>query len=109
MDVGWEGVRVEAKVSDRIYLQNRIAGVIAITLGAGVTLAMLAVLTVPIDLTLSNYFGQNSLTQALGRNVVNVILVDFRAMDTLGEISVVVIAALAAIAALKSKPEVKDF
>lgn len=90
-------------------ITNRIAGVIAITLGAGVTLAMLAVLTVPIDLTLSNYFGQNSLTQALGRNVVNVILVDFRAMDTLGEISVVVIAALAAIAALKSKPEVKDF
>jgi len=40
------------------------------------------------------------LTQALpdaaGRNVVNVVLVDFRALDTLGEITVLVIAALGA-------------
>lgn len=85
-------------------LTNHIAGVIAISLGAGVTLAMLAVLTVPIDLNMTEYFGQNSLTSALGRNVVNVILVDFRATDTLGEIAVVVIAALASIAAIKSKP-----
>ena len=89
-------------------LTNRVAGFIAITLGAGVSVAMLAVLQVPMHLELTEFFGQNSLTEALGRNVVNVILVDFRAMDTLGEIAVVVIAALAAIAALKSKPEHKS-
>jgi multicomponent Na+:H+ antiporter subunit A len=31
--------------------------------------------------------------EAKGRNVVNVILVDFRALDTLGEITVVAVAA----------------
>lgn len=35
-----------------------------------------------------------SYTQAYGKNVVNVILVDFRALDTLGEITVLAIAAL---------------
>ena len=86
-------------------LSNRRAGVIAVALGSGVTMSMLAVLTVPIDLTMTEYFGENSLTAALGRNVVNVILVDFRATDTLGEIAVVVIAALASIAAIRAKPE----
>jgi multicomponent Na+:H+ antiporter subunit A len=39
--------------------------------------------------------------EAFGRNIVNVILVDFRALDTFGEIAVVVIAALAAYALLR--------
>ena len=39
--------------------------------------------------------------EAAGRNVVNVILVDFRALDTLGEIVVVAAAALT-VAALVS-------
>jgi multicomponent Na+:H+ antiporter subunit A len=36
----------------------------------------------------------------LGRNVVNVILVDFRALDTLGEIMVVMAAAMGGLAAM---------
>jgi multicomponent Na+:H+ antiporter subunit A len=36
-----------------------------------------------------------------GRNVVNVILVDFRALDTLGEIAVLAIAAFAVLALLR--------
>jgi multicomponent Na+:H+ antiporter subunit A len=39
-----------------------------------------------------------SLADAHGRNVVNVILVDFRAMDTLGEITVLTVAAIGAVA-----------
>jgi multicomponent Na+:H+ antiporter subunit A len=39
--------------------------------------------------------------EAFGRNIVNVILVDFRALDTFGEIAVVVIAALSAYALLR--------
>ena len=35
------------------------------------------------------YYQQNSLKQAFGRNIVNVILVDFRSFDTLGEVLVV--------------------
>lgn len=43
---------------------------------------------------ISTFFAEQSLTQAHGANVVNVILVDFRAMDTLGEIVVLLIAAI---------------
>ena len=37
-----------------------------------------------------------SYTEAKGKNVVNVILVDFRALDTLGEITVLLTAAIGA-------------
>ena len=37
---------------------------------------------------LRDYFAAASVPLANGRNVVNVILVDFRALDTLGEITV---------------------
>ncbi len=39
-----------------------------------------------------------SLPEAAGRNVVNVVLVDFRGLDTLGEITVLVVAALGVVA-----------
>jgi multicomponent Na+:H+ antiporter subunit A len=39
--------------------------------------------------------------EAYGRNVVNVILVDFRALDTLGEITVVMLSLLAALPLLQ--------
>jgi len=48
--------------------------------------------------------GENSLVAAQGRNVVNVILVDFRALDTLGEITVLAIAALGVFAMLRLRP-----
>jgi len=50
---------------------------------------------------LTPYFAANSLSQANGRNVVNVILVDFRALDTLGEITVLAVAAIGVYALLK--------
>ncbi|MEM8760025.1 MAG: hydrogen gas-evolving membrane-bound hydrogenase subunit E, partial [Pseudomonadota bacterium] len=43
-----------------------------------------------------------SVPEAFGRNVVNVILVDFRALDTFGEIVVVAIAAVAALALIRT-------
>jgi multicomponent Na+:H+ antiporter subunit A len=39
--------------------------------------------------------------EAYGRNIVNVILVDFRALDTLGELTVVAVAALGVYALIK--------
>jgi multicomponent Na+:H+ antiporter subunit A len=54
---------------------------------------------------LSAYFIENSEPRGHGRNVVNVILVDFRALDTLGEITVVSVAALGAYSLLKMRPE----
>ena len=75
--------------------------IIAVSVGAVVTLSMLAVLTTPIDRRLSDYFEVTSWPEAFGRNIVNVILVDFRALDTFGEVAVVVVAALSAVALLR--------
>jgi multicomponent K+:H+ antiporter subunit A len=52
-----------------------------------------AILTTPAN-TISDFFLANSKTGGGGTNVVNVILVDFRGFDTLGEIVVLGIAAL---------------
>jgi len=57
----------------------------------------------------SNFFRENSLPEGRGQNVVNVILVDFRALDTFGEIVVLGVGVLAIFAMLrftaKAKPE----
>jgi len=50
---------------------------------------------------ISGYLVEASVPLAHGRNVVNVILVDFRALDTLGEITVLAVAALGILALLK--------
>jgi multicomponent Na+:H+ antiporter subunit A len=52
---------------------------------------------------LRDFFSQSSWLEAHGRNVVNVILVDFRALDTMGEISVLVVAAFGASALLSTR------
>ena len=78
---------------------------IAVGTGLAVTLALLAVLGTPYDSRLSDWFGDQSLAAAHGRNVVNVILVDFRALDTLGEITVLAIAAFAVTALLRPIPK----
>ena len=75
---------------------------VAVGLGTGVTVALLSVLGIELDLYLSTYFEEKSVPVGLGHNIVNVILVDFRGFDTMGEISVLVIAGVAAIAALRA-------
>ena len=76
--------------------------VLALFSGGVVTLTLLSVLAAPLDLRLTQFFEQASWTSAYGRNIVNVILVDFRAIDTFGEVAVVVIAALSAYALLRT-------
>ncbi len=56
------------------------------------------------DPALARFYGENSLEKAHGRNIVNVILVDFRALDTLGEITVVGVAAIGVLALLRLRP-----
>lgn len=48
---------------------------------------------------------ENSAPLAYGRNIVNVILVDYRALDTLGEMFVLALAAIGVIAMLKLRHE----
>ncbi len=74
-------------------------------MGAGVTVSLLAVLETDLDRYVTAFFEAESAPSAFGRNIVNVILVDFRALDTFGEIAVVVIAAIGALALLRIKPE----
>jgi multicomponent Na+:H+ antiporter subunit A len=79
--------------------------VLALAGGAGVFALLLHVFGVPLDPALPAWMGTASVPEAHGRNVVNVILVDFRALDTLGEIAVVafsLIAALPLLAALRA-------
>ncbi len=76
--------------------------VVAGALGLGVMIAVLAVLGTDLDPRLTRFFEQASVPEAYGHNIVNVILVDFRGFDTLGEIAVVVFAGIAAVAALRA-------
>jgi len=48
----------------------------------------------PGDVTVSEEYLARSLPEAHGRNVVNVVVVDFRGFDTMGEITVLLVAAL---------------
>lgn len=74
--------------------------VLALLAGGGMTLVTLAMLTQPFT-SISEFFLENSKTGGGGTNVVNLILVDFRGFDTLGEITVLAIAALGIYAMLK--------
>ena len=67
---------------------------VALVVGATVTLTVLLATAATPDDGIASYFVENAIPEGGGGNVVNVILVDFRAFDTLGEISVVGMAAL---------------
>ncbi len=74
--------------------------VVAGILGVAVSVTLLMVLGTGLDLSLTEFFEENSAPVALGHNIVNVILVDFRGLDTMGETAVIAIAAIAAYAVL---------
>ena len=80
---------------------------IAIACGVGFTLLLLKVLQLPFDTVLSDFFNAYSKVIAHGANVVNVIIVDFRGTDTLGEIAVVMITGLAVLALIRVRAGVK--
>jgi len=77
---------------------------LGVAVAFGTTLAVLVLLVsgLPFDQSLSDFYAGQSLPAAHGRNVVNVIIVDFRALDTLGEITVLAFALLAALPLLRT-------
>jgi multicomponent Na+:H+ antiporter subunit A len=79
-------------------------GIIALTTGGLITLLVLAVTAERTDTTIAKYYAEQSQPLAHGRNIVNVILVDFRGFDTLGEITVLSVAAIGVYALLKLRP-----
>jgi len=80
----------------------RLARDVAVAVAAGGAVAALAwaLLTRPFD-SIAWYYLANAKPEGGGYNVVNVILVDFRGFDTLGEITVLGIAAVGILALLQ--------
>jgi len=78
---------------------------LAISIAAGLVMALVVLATASIHLepVLTNFFSRQSLSAAYGRNIVNVILVDFRALDTLGEITVLAVAGFGVYALIRLK------
>jgi multicomponent Na+:H+ antiporter subunit A len=69
-------------------------GVLSLFVGATVTLTVLVTTRATPEKSIMEYYVSESIPQGGGGNIVNVILVDFRGLDTLGEISVIALAAL---------------
>lgn len=83
---------------------------LAILAGGAMMLVTYTMLTSSFS-TISGYFLEHALTGGGGSNVVNVILVDFRGFDTLGEVTVLAMAALGVYALLdelRLKPPLHD-
>jgi multicomponent Na+:H+ antiporter subunit A len=79
--------------------------VISLSIGVLIASLLMGIGRAPLDRRLTAFFEAQSYPAAHGRNIVNVILVDFRSLDTLGEITVVVLAAWAAVALIRSAKE----
>jgi multicomponent Na+:H+ antiporter subunit A len=78
---------------------------LAVACGLMVTAFLLAIGTQSLDRSITEFYEKASYVQAHGRNIVNVILVDFRSLDTLGEMIVVAISAIAGLALIRKQRE----
>jgi multicomponent K+:H+ antiporter subunit A len=101
----WLPQRLERADSRRKTFQARMRRfrdfAIAVFVGVAMAAITYSVLTRPVASEVGDFYVSNALELAGGRNVVNVILVDFRGFDTLGEISVVGIVAMIVYALLR--------
>lgn len=103
-------VRGLPKIRTIVPLRSRVVD-IGIAAGMGVMMTLLALKTQSVQTheAISNTHTEWSYALAKGKNVVNVILVDFRALDTLGEITVIALAAVGVhMLWVKGKPSSKS-
>ncbi|WP_419898717.1 monovalent cation/H+ antiporter subunit A [Roseomonas sp. USHLN139] len=99
----WMPKRIERPGSDRLLARlrrYRDFG-IAVAAGAGLTAISYATMTRTSPEGISRHFLERAYVEGGGTNVVNVILVDFRGFDTLGEIAVLGVVALTVFALLR--------
>ena len=92
---------VSARVARRSWWRRRRDFGLALLIGAGLSALSYALLTRHAPLSISPYFIEQARPAGGGGNVVNVMLVDFRAFDTLGEITVLGIVGLTVYALLR--------
>lgn len=76
---------------------------VAVVFGSVMTMLALQAIHVDFNHPISDFFVENSDIKTYGKNIVNVILVDFRALDTLGEIIVLTIASIGVFVLLNIK------
>lgn len=94
--------RLRLSLTDhRNYAQRLLDGTIGIACGLGFGMFLLRVTQDPFNTHLTEFFNSYSRIIAHGQNVVNVIIVDFRGTDTLGEIAVVMVTGLAILALIR--------
>jgi len=89
----WDRTKAKARRSRDLLL--------ALAAGAGMTGLSYAMMTRDFPQSISPFFLERALPEGGGTNVVNVMLVDFRGFDTLGEITVLGIVALTVYALLR--------
>jgi multisubunit Na+/H+ antiporter MnhB subunit len=88
-----------AQISPWLHLRNLvIAGAVGLW---GFAMVLLGV-EQSLFTSISDYFSLNAVPAAHGGNIVNVILVDFRGFDTMGEITVLSLAAIGGYALLRA-------
>jgi len=80
-------------------------GVISVSFGILISLITLQALVSPADKSVSKFYADNAYVMAKGKNVVNVILVDYRGFDTMIETIVLSIAAIGVYSILKYKTQ----
>ncbi|THT99644.1 monovalent cation/H+ antiporter subunit A [Lampropedia puyangensis] len=98
-----KSIRPASWVIDQSVAQARRARdlIIALIAGIGIALLTYAMLSRPFDNSASTFYLERAQQEGGGTNVVNVMLVDFRAFDTFGEIVVLAIVGLTIYALLR--------
>ncbi|MFT3780020.1 MAG: monovalent cation/H+ antiporter subunit A [Ottowia sp.] len=91
----------EATLPLRTRLRRARDGVVAVVAGTGMAVLAYAMMTRPAPQSISPFFIDRALPEGGGANVVNVMLVDFRGFDTMGEICVLAIVGLTVYALLR--------
>jgi multicomponent Na+:H+ antiporter subunit A len=83
-------------------------GIVAVGFGGLLSIIALEVLNETVTKETSIFYAENAYLLANGKNVVNVILVDFRGFDTLVEITVLTIAAIGVYSMLKLRISISE-
>lgn len=97
--------RFETYSTNRARLRD---GLVSLAVGGVMTTLVLTVTATPPASRLAPYFTESAVPLAKGHNIVNVILADYRGIDTLGEITVLSVAAVGVFALLKLRPAPQD-
>ena len=98
----------ERTASTRRPREKRLDILLSVGFALVVFVALAATVALPLDGRISEFYAATSYLEAHGRNVVNVVLVDYRAIDTLGEVVVVAFAAISVWGLLRALPRRRD-